>query len=152
MLPFKNILSPTDFSEHSYKAMRVASELALHFKARLCVLHVVSLTPILVSSATVPLFDITAYQQKLEAEARHQLQDVVAKFISKEVKDCVSMITTGSYADEIVRIAKEEKVDLIVIGTRGHTGLPHLLLGSVAERVVQLAPCPVLTVGRTVEV
>ncbi|MFH0846929.1 MAG: universal stress protein [Chloroflexota bacterium] len=152
MLPFKNILSPTDFSEHSYKAITVANELALYFGATLCVLHVVSLTPILVSSPTAPAFDIATYQERLETNARAELQGLVARLVSKEVKECEPMVTTGSYADEIIRIANERKSDLIVIGTRGRTGFPHLLLGSVAERVVQLAPCPVLTIGKATEV
>jgi nucleotide-binding universal stress UspA family protein len=62
------------------------------------------------------------------------------------------MIASGSYSDEILRVAREEKSDLIVIGTRGRTGIALLVLGSVAERVVQLAPCPVLTIGPTVTV
>ena len=152
MLPFKNILSPTDFSEHSYKAIKVASELALHFSARLVVLHVVSLTPLLTSSVDTPGFDVAYYQQELEKDAREQLQDVIKKLVSKDVKNFASMIASGSYPDEILRIAREEKSDLIVIGTRGRTGVAHLVLGSVAERVVQLAPCPVLTIGPTVTV
>jgi nucleotide-binding universal stress UspA family protein len=68
------------------------------------------------------------------------------------VKNFASMIASGSYPDEILRIARKEKSDLIVIGTRGRTGVSHLVLGSVAERVVQLAPCPVLTIGPTVTV
>jgi nucleotide-binding universal stress UspA family protein len=152
MLPFKNILSPTDFSEHSYKAIKVASELALHFSARLVVLHVVSLTPLITSSVDTPGFDVAYYQQELEKDAREQLQDVIKKLVSKDVKNFASMIASGSYPDEILRIAREEKSDLIVIGTRGRTGVAHLVLGSVAERVVQLAPCPVLTIGPTITV
>ena len=152
MLPFKNILSPTDFSEHSYKAIKVAGELALHFSARLVVLHVVSLTPLITGSVDTPGFDVAYYQQELEKDAREQLQDVIKKLVSKDVKNFASMIASGSYPDEILRIAREEKSDLIVIGTRGRTGVAHLVLGSVAERVVQLAPCPVLTIGPTVTV
>ncbi len=152
MLPFKNILSPTDFSEPSYKAIKVAGELALHFSARLVVLHVVSLTPLITSSVDTPGFDVRSYQQELEKDAREQLQDVIKKLVSKDVKNFASMIASGSYSDEILRIAREEKSDLIVIGTRGRTGIAHLVLGSVAERVVQLAPCPVLTIGPTVTV
>jgi nucleotide-binding universal stress UspA family protein len=153
MLPFKNILSPTDFSEPSYKAIKVANELALHFSARLVVLHVVSLTPAVSSSlADAPGFDVAAYQKELEDDARRQMREVVEKMISRDLGNCIPKITRGSYPMEILRIAREEKSDLIVIGTRGRTGIPHLVLGSVAERVVQLAPCPVLTIGPTVSV
>lgn len=147
MLPFKNILSPTDFSEPSYKAIKVANELALHFSARLVVLHVVPLMTQLTVPDMSTNFDVVRYQKALEADAWKRLQEIVEQMTSKEIT-CLPMITTGSYSDEILRIAHEEKSDLIVIGTRGRTGLPHLLLGSVAERVVQLASCPVLTIGR----
>lgn len=152
MLPFKNILSPTDFSEPSYKAIKVAGELALHFSARLVVLHVVSLTPLITGEMGPTSFDVASYQQELEKDAREQLQEVVEKLVSKDVKNLVPMIASGSYSLEILRIARKEKSDLIVIGTRGRTGVAHLVLGSVAERVVQLAPCPVLTIGPTVTV
>ncbi len=152
MLPFKKILSPTDFSEHSYKAIKFAGEIAAHFKSSLLVLHVVSLTPILHAPDMPASFDIDGFQRALEAEARQRLARVTQQLIPKEVVSLTTKITTGYYPDEILRIAKEEGSDLIVMGTRGRTGLPHLLLGSVAERVVQLASCPVLTVGNAVEV
>jgi len=149
MLPFKNVLSPTDFSEPSYKAIKLAGELALHFKSKLTVLHVVSLTPA-ISSAELPTsFDIEGYQQTLEEDARARLREVTDRLIPKDMKDFKLVVSRGYYPDEILRTAKEGKHDLIVIGTRGRTGLPRVLLGSVAERVVQLAPCPVLTIGRT---
>jgi nucleotide-binding universal stress UspA family protein len=153
MLPFKNILSPTDFSEPSYKAIKVANELALHFSARLVLLHVVSLTPLVTGSMNdTPGFDVASYQKVLEEDARRQMRNVVDTLISRDIKPFVSMITSGYYSAEILRIAREENSDLIVIGTRGRTGISHLVLGSVAERVVQLSPCPVLTIGPTVNV
>ncbi len=152
MLPFKNILSPTDFSEPSYKAIKFAAELALHFKSRLVVLHVVVLTPALRSGEVPTSFDIEEFQAKLEQDAQKQLNEVTDKLVPKEIKDFTPVVSTGYYPDEILRIAREGRHDLIVMGTRGRTGLPHLLLGSVAERVVQLAPCPVLTIGRTVQI
>ena len=153
MLPFRNILSPTDFSEPSYKAIKVANELALHFSARLVLLHVVSLTPIVAVSATDPtVLDVDSYQKELEEDARRQMKQIVDIMISRDIKVFVPMITSGSYPMEILRIAREENSDLIVIGTRGRTGISHLVLGSVAERVVQLATCPVLTIGPTINV
>lgn len=152
MLPFKSILSPTDFSEPSYKAIKIASELALQFKSRLVVLHVVSLAPEIRFADLPGSFDIEKYQRELEADAWKRLREVMDRLVSKELTDSIPKIASGYYPDEILRIAREEHSDLIVIGTRGRTGLPHLLLGSVAERVVQLAPCLVLTVGREVPV
>ncbi len=148
MLPLKKILCPTDFSKPSYQALGVATELASHFYAQLYLVHIVPLVPV-TADATVPLsVDITAYRTTLEASAKKQLQKLCQRRVPKRVKSCTPMVATGYTADEIIHIAKEEKVDLIVIGTRGLTGLRHLLLGSTAERVIQLAPCPVLTVGR----
>lgn len=153
MLPFKNILSPTDFSEPSYKAIKIAGELALHYGARLVLLHVVTLAPLIPGTlADAPGLDVAAYQKALEEDARRQMRKVVGELISGDIKPFVPLITSGNYAAEIIRVAREEMSDLIVIGTRGRTGLSHLVLGSVAERVVQLAPCPVLTVGPTVKV
>jgi len=152
MLPFKNILSPTDFSEPSYKAIKFAGELALHFKSGLTVLHVVSLTPAISAAELPTTFDIEGYQQKLEEDARARLKEVADKLVPKEIRDFKLVVRRGYYPDEILRVAKEGKHDLIVIGTRGRTGLPHVLLGSVAERVVQLAPCPVLTIGRSAQI
>jgi len=152
MLPFKNILCPTDFSEPSYKAIRFAGELAQHFKSRLVVLHVVSLTPAITASELPTNFDVQEFQQRLEEDARARLKEVADRLVPKEIKDFKPVVSRGYYPDEILRVAKEGKHDLIVIGTRGRTGLPHVLLGSVAERVVQLAPCPVLTIGRTVHI
>lgn len=152
MLPFKNILSPTDFSEPSYKAIKFAGELAQHFNSRLVVLNVVSLTPTISSPELLANFDINGYRQRLEEDALRQLKEVTEKLLPKGLTDFTIKISAGYYPDEILRIAKEGRHDLIVIGTRGRTGLPHVLLGSVAERVVQLASCPVLTIGRTVQV
>ncbi|MFH0847611.1 MAG: universal stress protein [Chloroflexota bacterium] len=152
MLAFKNILSPTDFSEPSYKAIKFANDLAVHFKSKLVVLHVVSSASVPSTTELSTDFDLEGYQQELEKDAWRQLKEVTERLLSKEIKDFTPMVSRGYYSDEILRVAREGRHDLIVMGTRGRTGLPHLLLGSVAERVVQLAPCPVLTIGRTVEV
>lgn len=147
MLPFKRILCPTDFSQPSYEALKVGSELAEHFRAQLCVVHVVSLTPIAANPMIPTTFDVVAYQKELEASAREQLEEVMKKYVSSELKTCVPIVTSGYAPDEIIRVATERKSDLIVIATRGLTGLRRVVLGSVAERVVRLARCPVLTIG-----
>jgi len=147
MLPFRKILCPTDFSQPSYEALKVGSELARHFKAQLCVVHVVSLTPIATNPMIPTTFDVVAYQKELEASAREQLEEVMKKYVSSELKTCVPIVTSGYAPDEIIRVATERKSDLIVIATRGLTGLRRIVLGSVAERVVRLARCPVLTIG-----
>ncbi len=147
MLPIKKILCPTDFSEPSYEAVKVANELAVHFNSWLCLLHVVSLTPILASSMETSAFNVNAYQKALETSAQEQLREIMAKYISSGLRTWRPIIVSGSAAEEIVRIAEEEQSDLIVMATRGLTGWRHLVFGSVAQKVVQLALCPVLVIG-----
>jgi nucleotide-binding universal stress UspA family protein len=145
MLPFKKILCPTDFSEPSYEAIRTAGELAFHFGSELCVLHVVPPVPVVPLGAEPSAFDISLYEQELETSSRKSLQEIMNQIEWKDLK--VRLIAVrGNAADEIMRIAEEENVDLIVIATRGRTGSDRLIFGSVAERVVRLAKCLVLTV------
>ena len=141
MLPFKKILYPTDFSEASYQALKAANELAAHFSAELSIVHVVS--PVVQTS---PDFAPGALAlQEMEASAEKSLQEVVKQRVSKELH-VRQIVVLGEAADKIIRMSEEEKVDLIVIATHGQTGWRHLVFGSVAEKVVQLAPCPVLTI------
>jgi nucleotide-binding universal stress UspA family protein len=147
MLPFKKILCPTDFSEPSYEAIKAAGELAYHFGSELHIVHVIAPVPII----PVPIgpepsaFNVSLYEQELDASSKRALEEVVNQLESKELKTRLIALR-GDPADEIVRIADEENVDLIVIATRGRTGLDRLIFGSVAEKVVRLAKCAVLTV------
>ena len=145
MLPFKKILCPTDFSDPSYEAIKVAGELAYHFASELCVIHVVSSVPVIPMGPGPSAFNISQYEQELEASSKKSLEEIVHQLEWKELK--VRLIALrGNAADEIVRIADEENVDLIVIATHGRTGLDRWIFGSVAEKVVRLAKCAVLTV------
>jgi nucleotide-binding universal stress UspA family protein len=147
MLPFKRILTTTDFSEPSYDGIKAANELAVHYNAELCLVHVISLTPVTVGGPVVDTnFDVTAYQEHLEASARKQLAEIMETNISPEVIKCNPIVVSGYAADEIVRIANEQSCDLIVIATHGLTGWRRFVFGSVAEKVVRVATCPVLTV------
>ena len=149
MLPFKKILCTTDFSEPSYEALKAANELAVHFSAELCLVHVVLPTPITVGPDVPTTFNVAAYQNHLEADAQKQLQEIVEERVSKDLVACTPMIVTGYAADEIVRVAGEQKADLIVLATHGRTGWRRFVFGSVAEKVVRLAACPVLAIGPT---
>jgi nucleotide-binding universal stress UspA family protein len=141
MLPFKKILYPTDFSEPSYEALKAANELALHFSAELCLVHVVSpdaqTSPDLAGSGLV--------LQEIETLAENSLQEVVRQRVPEELRTR-QIVLLGEAADEIIQISEEIKADIIVIATHGQTGWRHLVFGSVAERVVRLAHCPVLTI------
>ncbi|HOG16299.1 MAG TPA: universal stress protein [Syntrophales bacterium] len=144
MLPFRKILHPTDFSAPSLVALEAAKELAAQFSAELSVVHVVSAVPLLPVMEGTSSFDVETYQAELIACSRQALDDLIRKhFPNGGVR---SDLLHGNPADQIVRIAEKEGVDLIVLATHGQTGWRHLVFGSVAARVVRLAPCPVLTV------
>jgi nucleotide-binding universal stress UspA family protein len=145
MLPFKKILCPTDFSEPSYEAIKAAGELAYHFGSELCIIHVVSPVPVMPMGPGPTPFNVARYEEELMASSKKTLEEVLNHLETKEVKARLTAVR-GDAADEIVRTAHEENVDLIVIATRGRTGLDRLIFGSVAEKVIRLAKCPVLTV------
>ena len=144
MLPLKRILCPTDFSDPSLHALEAAKELALHFNARLFLLHVIT-PPTTVPTLNAATMQMTAYQDALEKPSTEALSSVVKRNIPAEI-DAVQVVETGSPPDEIARTAAKERVDLIVMATHGHTGWRRFLFGSVAEKAVRLAPCPVLTI------
>jgi universal stress protein A len=149
LLPIKKILCPTDFSEPSYEALRAADELASHFSAELVLIHVVSVPtyPATVtpeaSASSIDLF--TSYQQEMEVYAKNVLDQVTQERVSEGIKSR-TRVCLGDAADEIVGTAADENADLIVIATHGLTGWRRFMFGSVAEKVVRLAQCPVLTI------
>ena len=145
MINIKRILFPTDFSENSKHALRYACELAHQFQAELHVLSVVQDIALVLpeSGAMYSLPPINMDEAVKSAE--EALRGVIPPDWAKE-HTVVLTACTGAPFLEILRYAKEKEVDLIVLGTHGRTGLSHVLLGSVAERVVRSAPCPVLTV------
>jgi nucleotide-binding universal stress UspA family protein len=145
MLPFKRILCPIDFSEHSYKALHAANELALNFSAQLYIVHVVSPVPVVQAPAAPSAFNLASYQQELMESSEKSLREMTKERMAGEL-EARPIIAYGDAASEIVRIADEKKIDLIVIATHGKTGFQHLFFGSVAEKVVRLSPCPVLTI------
>ncbi|OGP88365.1 MAG: hypothetical protein A2156_05165 [Deltaproteobacteria bacterium RBG_16_48_10] len=145
MLPIKKILCPTDFSEASYEAIKAAGELAFHFGSELCVLHIVSPVPLVPMGAEPSGFNVSLYERELEASSKRTLEEITHQLEWKDLKVRL-IVLRGNAADEIVRTAGEENVDLIVIATRGRTGWDRLIFGSVAEKVVRLAKCPILTV------
>jgi len=154
MLPIKKILCPTDFSEPALEALKVASELAQHFSAVLLVVNIVPPIPVPtrpIASATLaepglsPAFDVTSYLMELTNAAKEELQTLVNDHIPQGISVQLSL-SSGQPDLEIIKIAKEEKADLIVIATHGQRGWRRFLFGSVAEKVVRLAEGPVLVV------
>ncbi len=146
MLPIKKILCPTDFSEPSYEAIKAAGELAFHFESELCLLHVVSPIPPVPMGAQPSGFNVPLYEQQLEVSSKRSLEEIIHQMEWKDLQVRL-VVLRGNAAEEIVRTSEEENADLIVIATRGRTGLDRLIFGSVAEKVVRLAKCPVLTIA-----
>ena len=143
-MSLKNILVATDFSEPSAVALAYGRDLARSYGARLHVLHVIE-DVMLRYSAEIG-FALPELQADLEQAARRDLDAQITDDDRKSI-DVVSAIeTSANLAGAIVAYAKEHDVDLIVTGTHGRGAVSHLFVGSVAERVVRQAPCPVLTV------
>ncbi len=141
----RRILFPTDFSEPARQAQQYAMALTDRFGAELHLLHVIP--EVVVSLPDVPTpWGESAIEKASHIEAANQrlLRDLGSEWAND--RRTVRTARTGIAVDEIVKYSKENDIDLIVLGTHGHTGLSHVLLGSVAEKVVRLAICPVLTV------
>jgi nucleotide-binding universal stress UspA family protein len=138
MLPIQTILHPTDFSDRSRNALALASSLARDYGAQLILLHVLPRPIVGFGEGVIPpdLAD-------LRAEAREDLARVILPDI-----DVVAdrRLLEGDPGTMILKVALEESVDLIVMGTHGRSGLGRLLMGSVAESVMRRSRCPVLTV------
>lgn len=145
MLPFKKILCPTDFSEPACRAIIAAGEVAEHFKAELILIHVVGAIPVLESPTGAPGFDIGTYQAELMKSAQRSLDERRALRVPASVPTR-TMVTLGDAAHEIARVAEEEGIDLIVVASHGTSGRRLRLFGSVAEKVVRIARCSVLTI------
>jgi nucleotide-binding universal stress UspA family protein len=142
MIEIKNILLPADFSEPCLKATEYAVSLAHRFQARLHVLHVIE-DPVVY----LPMFESYPLptRQQFETYAQDRLENWIAEEDSAGIKLELQW-RHGNPHLEIVDYAKDNQIDLIVIGTHGRGAAAHLLLGNVAEKVVRKAPCPVLTV------
>lgn len=138
MLPIRNILHPTDFSERSEFALNMASALARDYNANLIILHVAQSPVILFTEGIIP----PSPDEHLE-EVRQQLSRVEPADPDVNV---VHQLVEGNPASEILHVAEMMNVDLIVMGTHGRHGIKRLLMGSVAEYVMERAACPVLTV------
>jgi nucleotide-binding universal stress UspA family protein len=148
VIPFKKILCPTDFSKPSYEALKAATDLALHFAAELWIVHVIPLVPVYSSepdTAFAASFDIPLYQQELSTQSEKALSDILHQRVPPELSTH-TFVAMGDAAQQIIKTAEQEQVDLIVIATHGHTGWGRFMFGSVAEKVVRLSPCPVLTI------
>jgi universal stress protein A len=146
MLTLKQILVATDFSEPSDAALLYGRELAHRFGARLHVLHVAPDVYVSMFGAENYLITAPAIQQQIDDAARRRLGEIAGATGPGEPETITCVLTAASPAFAIVAYAKENDIDLIVIGTHGRGAVAHLVMGSVAERVVRFAACPVLAV------
>lgn len=143
MISLRRILAPTDFSTCSQKALAYATAFAEKFGAELHVVHVVEdLSPLLPASGLgLPVLTEAIREIHEKADAA-----LAALNVGDSSVKVVKAIRNGLPHQEIAAYAKETEVDLIVLGTHGRSGFVHVLLGSIAEKTVRHAPCPVLTV------
>ena len=150
MIPPRNILVATDFSEPSLAALRCGREFARTYGATLHVMYVAdSATERYSGDPFVAL--PPELQADIEQAAKNQLDRLVTDADRRELRAIVVLRTATSPAAAIVAYAQASEIDMIVMGTHGRTGIARVALGSVAERVVRLAPCAVLTVKATTE-
>jgi nucleotide-binding universal stress UspA family protein len=142
----QTILVPTDFSPHSEKALELAEQLAKLTGAKIHLLHCYQINVGGISPYGVTIPD--EFNREIREAAAEKVEELEQKVAAQGIE--VEAHVTPRYPSEAVTdLAKEIGADLIVMGTRGATGLKHIFLGSVAERTLRIAPCPVLTVKET---
>ena len=145
MIDLRRILVPTDFSKSSANALTYAAAFAEKFGAEILLLHVVQDLALFIPEAVLVAPPPAPPVEQFAAAARTALERVITD-LQRPGLAIRPEVVEGTPYEEIVRFARERDVDLIVIGTHGHTGLAHILLGGVTDKVVRRAPCPVLTV------
>jgi nucleotide-binding universal stress UspA family protein len=145
MIVLTRILVATDFSQPSQKALLYGRAFAEKFGASLHVLHVVEEPFVHAWTSQGYLAALPSFREHLEREAREQMARAFPES-ERATGRAETAVRLGQPYREIVGYAREKNVDLIVMGTHGRSHVAHLLMGSVAEKVVRAAPCPVLTV------
>jgi nucleotide-binding universal stress UspA family protein len=145
MISLKKILCPIDHSDCSKEALKYAVSFAMKDEAKLYLLHII---------------DIRSFNEGLEAISMQIPDEETLELLRIKLLDCIpeeirddmnveAIVIQGIPFAEIISTAREKDIDMIVIGSHGRTGIKHMMLGSVSEKVVRKAPCPVLTVRQT---
>lgn len=140
----ERILFPTDFSEGSTHALHYAVDLVKHYNAKLYILHVIYD----IAKATeshIPHISADEIYKEMNKWAMNELETCCIEEI-RGLSDVEKLVIKGTPHEEIIRFATDKKVDMIVMGTYGRTGLQKFIFGDTAEKVVRRAPCPVMTV------
>ena len=142
MIVLRNILCPIDHSKHSESALKYAIAFALKDKANLYLMHVLD-------SRMHEEAEGVSELMSIDEKGLNELKDKLEKSVPEEIRaeiNCEASVCLGIPFDEIVKVAKDKNIDLIVMGTHGRTGISHVMLGSIAEKVMREAPCPVMIV------
>jgi nucleotide-binding universal stress UspA family protein len=145
MLTLKTVLVPTDFSDASESALRYGKSMAEKFGATLHVVHVMEDLLAHAWAAEVYVSSMPQLRDEIEKESRLRLGALLTDGERKAFRAETALLAGNPFL-EIIRYAKTHGIDLIVMGTHGRGPIAHMLLGSVAEKVVRKSPCPVLTV------
>jgi len=143
MLEIKNILCPVDFSDSSQPAIKYAVAIARKFNAKIYIMYVADIDDLSYDDETLIEGDHLGSEKAKEEKAK--LINTIPENIRNQV-EIETIILAGVPFDEIVNFAAESKVDIIIMGTHGRTGLKHVLMGSISEKVVGKSTCPVLLI------
>lgn len=150
MQAIKSILTPVDFSDNAEKIVKAAAYMAGTFKAELHLVFVVQ-TFEDYSGFFVPPINLPNLEEELFASAQQQMETYVEEnkplFTEAGITQVTGKVLSGDVGEEILRYANKMKVQLIVMGTHGYKGLERIMFGSVAEKVVKGACCPVMTIN-----
>ena len=145
MRRIRRILHPSDFSSASGAAFARAVELARRARAELIVVHVISVVVPGVGEGFISPKVYDDIQQSMTSEAARRIDALVARARKAGIR-ARGLLLEGAAHERITRAARTQRADLVVMGTHGRTGVSRFFVGSVAERVVTLSPCPVMTV------
>ncbi len=145
MKEIKKILVPVDFSENSTKIVQSAAAIAGKLEAKLDIVFVVQSFEDY-SGFFVPHMPIAQFEEEMIQSAEKKMESYVEENVKQDVVN-EAKVLSGDVAEEIINYAKAQGIDMIIMGTHGYKGLEKVLFGSVAEKVVKTAPCPVLTIN-----
>ena len=145
MLPIKKICCPTDFSEPSHEALKVACEMAEHFAGELIMVHVVTPIPVIPIHDDPTSFNLPLYEKEMEESAVKALKKMQQEKVPERIRSR-TMVLQGDAATQIVNLADNENMDMIIIATHGFTGWRKFMFGSVTEKVIRYANCPVFSI------
>jgi nucleotide-binding universal stress UspA family protein len=141
---YENMLVPFDFEAHSREALQLASQLAASFDAAVTIVH--AYDPRGYQAPTGYINYTSIQREELAESLQAQMNAVAQQLLDAGVRRVRSRLLEGEATTEILRLAREERFDLIVMGTHGRTGVWQKLLGSRAQQVLSEAPCPVMTI------